>query len=159
MKRLAIALLLCACALPLLAGDKANLSGTWKFDRDRSFSNNPAFDQTMTITHAGDKVKLDAKQKGPQGETTITEEYLLDGTYTEFKPNGAPPEAKGKRKATWLPDGRGILVEDDIDTGKAQSHIARKLMLSANGQTLTVYLFIDDQRGSFEVKRVYNKVG
>lgn len=142
-----------------LAGGKANLSGTWKFDRDRSHSNNPAFDQTMTIAHTGDKVKLDAKQKGPQGEITINEEYSLDGAPADFKPTGAPPEAKGRRKASWLPDGRGILVEDDIDTGKTQSHIARKLTVPADGQTLTVYLFIDDARGSFEIKRVYNKVG
>src|SRR5215475_13057612 len=47
------------------AGEKANLSGTWTLDKDKSFSNGPEFDQTMTITHSGEKVKLDAKQKSP----------------------------------------------------------------------------------------------
>lgn len=46
-------------------GEKANLSGTWTLDKAKSFSNGPEFDQTMTIAHSGEKVKLDAKQKKP----------------------------------------------------------------------------------------------
>src|SRR5215475_14450615 len=94
------------------SGEKANLSGAWKFDQDKSHSNGPGFDQTMTITHSGEKVRLDAKQKSPQGEVTISEEYTLDGKESEFTP--LTPSAKGKRKATWLANGRGILVEDEI---------------------------------------------
>ncbi len=140
------------------AGEKANLSGTWKLDQDKSFSNGPGFEQTMTITHSGDKVKLDAKQKSPRGEVAINEEYTLDGKEAEFTPL-APPNAKGKRKATWLANGRGILVEDEINDGKATRQVARKMSLSPDGKVLTVDLFIDDARGSFELKRVYNKVG
>ncbi|MCG3161906.1 MAG: hypothetical protein JMDDDDMK_03134 [Acidobacteria bacterium] len=140
------------------AGEKANLSGTWKLDQDKSFSNGPGFDQTMTITHSGEKVKVDAKQKSPRGEVTINEEYTIDGKESEFTPPN-PPNAKGKRKATWLAGGRGILVEDEIDDGKATRRIARKLSLSADGKVLTIDYFIDDQRGSFELKRIYNKVG
>ncbi|HKE04255.1 MAG TPA: hypothetical protein VKE91_09355 [Blastocatellia bacterium] len=140
------------------AGEKVNLSGTWKLDQDKSFSNGPEFDQTMTITHSGEKVKLDAKQKSPRGEVAINEEYTLDGRETEFTPQ-SPPNAKGKRKATWLANGRGILVEDEINDGQATRRVTRKLTLSSDGKTLIVDLFIDDSRGSFELKRVYNKVG
>jgi hypothetical protein len=140
------------------AGDKANLSGTWKLDQDKSFSNGPGFDQTMTITHSGEKMKLDAKQKSPRGEVTINEEYTLDGSEAEFTPQ-APPNSKGKRRASWLINGRGILVEDEISDGKTTRRVARKMSLSADGKVLTVDIFIDDQRGSFELKRVYNKVG
>ncbi|HEU0176847.1 MAG TPA: hypothetical protein VFV58_21475 [Blastocatellia bacterium] len=139
-------------------GEKANLSGTWTLDKDRSFSNGPEFDQTMTITHSGEKVKLDAKQKSPRGEVTINEEYSLDGKEVEFTPAN-PPNAKGKRKATWLADGRGILVEDEIVDGQATRRTARKMTLSSDGKVLTVDYFIDDNRGSFELKRVFNKVG
>ena len=31
------------------AGEKANLSGTWKFDQDKSHSNGPGFDQTIML--------------------------------------------------------------------------------------------------------------
>ena len=140
------------------AGEKVNLSGTWKLDQDKSFSNGPEFDQTMTITHSGEKVKLDAKQKSPRGEVAINEEYTLDGRETEFTPQ-SPPNAKGKRKATWLANGRGILVEDEINDGQVTRRVTRKLTLSSDGKTLIVDLFIDDSRGSFELKRVYNKVG
>ena len=140
------------------AGEKANLSGTWTLDKDKSFSNGPEFDQTMTITHSGEKVKLDAKQKSPRGEVTINEEYTLDGKEFEFTPAN-PPNAKGKRKATWLANGRGILVEDEIIDGQTTRRTTRKMTLSSDGKVLTVDYFIDDNRGSFELKRVYNKAG
>ncbi len=156
---------LLACLAPLLfaftfgfAGEKANLSGTWKLDQDKSHSNGPGFDQTMTITHSGEKVKVDAKQKSPRGEVTINEEYTLDGKEAEFTPLN-PPNAKGKRKATWLANGRGILVEDEIGEDQAARRIARKITLSSDGKVLTIDYYIDDSRGSFEIKRVYNKVG
>jgi hypothetical protein len=143
------------------ASEKANLSGTWKFDQDKSHSNSPGFDQTMTITHSGEKVKLDSKQNSPRGEVTINEEYSLEGKEAEFTPPNPPnpPNTKGKRKASWLANGRGILVEDEIGEGQAARRIARKMTLSSDGKVLTIDHFIDDSRGSFEIKRVYNKVG
>jgi hypothetical protein len=137
--------------------EKANLSGTWTLDKAKSFSNGPEFDQTMTIAHSDEKVKLDAKQKSPRGEVTINEEYTLDGREAEFTPQN-PPNAKGKRKATWLANGRGILVEDEILDGQATRRVARKMTLSPDGKVLTIDYFIDDSRGSFELKRIFNKV-
>jgi hypothetical protein len=48
--------LLLSASVSGFSGDKANLSGTWTLDKDKSFSNGPEFDQTMTITHSGEKV-------------------------------------------------------------------------------------------------------
>jgi hypothetical protein len=152
-----LALLFYASA-PGFASEKANLSGTWTLNKDKSFSNGPEFDQTMTIAHSGEKVKLDAKQKSPRGEVTINEEYMLDGREAEFTPQN-PPNIKGKRKATWLANGRGILVEDEIVDGQATRRVSRKMTLAPDGKLLTVDYFIDDSRGSFELKRVFNKVG
>ena len=72
-----LAALFFACS-SVSASEKVNLSGTWKFDQDKSHSNGPGFDQTMTINHTGEKVKLDAKQKSPRGEIAISEEYTLE---------------------------------------------------------------------------------
>ena len=155
---LACLALLLSVSVSGFSGEKANLSGTWALDKDKSFSNGPDFDQTMTINHSGEKVRLDAKQKSPRGEVTINEEYTLDGKEVEFIPLN-PPNAKGKRKATWLSNGRGILVEDEIVDGQATRRTSRKMTLSSDGKVLTVDYFIDDGRGSFELKRVYNKVG
>jgi hypothetical protein len=154
-----IAVVLC-CLSVSLADQKVNLSGTWVMDQDKSFNNGPGFEQTLTITHAGEKFKLEARQKTPRGEVNINEDYSLDGKEGEFAPQGAPPNSKGKRKAIWLPNNRGILVEDEISAdGKIIRQISRKMTISSDGKVLTVDIFLDDQRGSFEIKRVYNKVG
>lgn len=68
------------------AAAKPNLSGTWKLDKDRSFSNAPGLNQTMTIVHNGDEVKLEAK-------------VTVQGRETQ----------EGKRKALWLPVDGGLL--------------------------------------------------
>jgi hypothetical protein len=148
------------CLSVSLGSQKVDLSGTWVLDKDKSFNNGPGFEQTMTINHAGDKVKLEARQKTPRGEVNINEDYTLDGKEGEFVPQGAPPNSKGKRKANWLPNSRGILVDDEITAdGKVVRQISRKMTISSDGKVLTVDIFLDDQRGSFEIKRVYNKVG
>ena len=154
--RAAALVLMCGAGL---AGDKANFSGTWVLDKDKSFSNGPGLDQTMTVTHAGDAIKVEGKQVNPRGEFAINESYALDGKEAEFAPPGAGANAKGKRKANWLPDGRGILIADEITSdspnGPATRQITRKWVLSADGRTLTIDYFIDDARGSFESKRVF----
>ena len=145
-----------------IAGDKANFSGKWRLDKDRSFSNPSGLDQTMTISHNGDQVKLEAIVKTQSGEQNVNENYTLDGKGTEFTP-AAPPNAKGSRTASWLPSGRGILVNDEISVdGKVVRQVTRKWTLSVDGKTLTADYFIDEQRGdqriSYESKRVFNKV-
>lgn len=138
---------------------KPDFTGVWMLDPDRSFNNGAGFQQTMTVTRGdGGKLVLEAKQTTPRGEVTINEEYLLDGMSMEVKPQGAPPNAAGKRKSYWMPNDRGILIEDEVAVdGKVVRQITRKWQLSPDGKTLTVDIYMDDQRGSFEIKRIYNK--
>jgi hypothetical protein len=144
-----------AAALP-----KPNFSGVWVLDKDRSFSNAPGLEQTLTITHNGDQISLESKQKTAQGERVINETYTLNGQMGDFTP-AAPPGAKGKRKAAWLPNARGVVIEDEITTDSPNGPVVQKIMrkwsLSADGNTLTVDYYFDDQRGSFEAKRVFAK--
>jgi hypothetical protein len=160
--------LVIGCAVAVLcllqiasASSKPDFSGTWVMDVNRSFSNPPGLEQTLTVVHTGDQIKVDAKLKTQQGEQTINETYTLDGKETEFAPPGAQPGAKGKRKASWLPDGRGALIEDVVTSDSPNGPVTRKTMrkwtLSADGSTLTVDYYFDDQRGSFEAKRVFVK--
>jgi|SRR5215813_8267006 len=151
--------------LPFLAAIAAaalhpDFTGTWVMDKDRSFSNPPGFEQTLTIVHTGDQIKLESRQKTAQGERVINETYNLDGKEAEFTPAGGQPDAKGKRSAIWLPDGR-IVINDKISSsspkGPVVQEITRKWSLSADGRTLTIDYYIDDQRGSFELKRVFVK--
>ncbi len=140
---------------------KPDFSGTWVMDKNRSFSNPPGLEQTLTVAHTDDEIKVESKLKTQQGEQSINETYTLDGKEKEFTPPGAQPGAKGKRKATWLPNGRGAVIEDiitsDSPSGPVTRKTTRKWTLSSDGSTLTVDYYIDDQRGSYEAKRVFVK--
>lgn len=140
---------------------KPDFSGTWVLDVNRSFSNPPGLEQTMTVVHTGDQIKVDAKIKTQQGEQTINETYTLDGKETEFTPPGNQQNAKGKRTSMWLPDGRGAVIDDVVTADSPKGPVTRKTMrkwtMSPDGKTLTVDYFFDDQRGSFEAKRVFVK--
>jgi len=140
---------------------KPDFSGTWVMDTNRSFSNPPGLEQTLVVTHTGDQIKVDAKLKTQQGEQTINETYTLDGKESDYVPPGAQANAKGKRKAMWLPDGRGALIEDVVTADSANGPVTRKTTrkwtLSPDGKTLTVDYYFDDPRGSFEAKRVFAK--
>lgn len=145
-----------------LALAKPDFTGKWVMDTNRSFSNPPGLEQTLMVVHANDQIKVESKLKTQQqGEQTINETYTLDGKETEFAPPGAQPGAKGKRKAMWLPDGRGAVIEDivtsDSPNGQVTRKTTRKWTLSPDGGTLTVDYYFDDQRGSFEAKRVFVK--
>jgi len=158
---LAIAMMMICLSPAALASTKPDFSGTWVMDTNRSFSNPPGLEQTLVVTHTGDQIKVDAKLKTQQGEQSINETYMLDGKETDFAPPGGQANAKGKRKAMWLPDGRGALIEDVVTADSANGPVtrktARKWTLSSDGRTLTVDYYFDDQRGSFEAKRVFAK--
>lgn len=142
-----------------LAFQKPNFSGKWELDKLKSFSNPAGLEQSATITQTGDEIKFDTKVKTTRGgEQTVTETYALDGKAIEFKP-AAPPNATGKRTASWLPNGRGVLIKDETSVdGKVVTTVTRKWTLAADGKTLIVDYFIDNANGSFESKRVFNKV-
>jgi hypothetical protein len=145
-----------------LALPKPDFTGTWVMDVNRSFSNPAGLEQTLTVVHTGDQIKVDAKIKTQQGgEQTVNETYTLDGKETDFAPPGGQAGSKGKRKAMWLPDGRGAVIDDIVTSESPNGPVTRKVMrkwtLSPDGKTLTVDYFFDDQRGSFEAKRVFVK--
>jgi hypothetical protein len=132
-------------------------------DRARSFGLPPDVQQTMLVTQTNDKIELETKIKNAQGESSIKDSYIIDGAEHEFTPQGPTgPQAgsKGKRKASWLPNGRGIVVEEETITesakGPVTGRLTRKWTLSNDGE-LTIDLYIDDQRGSFETKRTFTK--
>lgn len=141
------------------AFQKPNFGGKWELDKIKSFSNPAGLDQSATVTQSGDQITFDTNVKTTAGgEQKVTETYSLDGKEVEFKP-AAPPNAMGKRTASWLPNGRGVLIKDETSVeGKVVSTVTRKWTLAADGKTLTVDYYIDRANGSFESKRVFNKV-
>jgi hypothetical protein len=143
------------------AATKPDFSGAWVLDKTRSFSNPAGLDQTMTVVQTGDELKLDAKvTTARDAERTIQESWTLDGVERDFSPP-APPGAKGKRKAFWLPGNRGIVVEEETtstgEKGPVTQNVVRKWTLSRDGTTLTVDYHFDTPRGSGESKRVFTR--
>ncbi|MEK6300770.1 MAG: hypothetical protein AABO41_08625 [Acidobacteriota bacterium] len=151
------------CLLQIaLAVAKPDFSGTWVLDKNRSFNNPPGLEQTLNIVHAGDQIKLDSKVVTARGEQTINDSYTLDSKESDFTPAGGQPGAKGKRTSSWLPDGRRILISDEITTDSPNGPVTQKIMrrwtLSADGSTLTVDYFFDNPGGvSYEAKRIFVK--
>jgi hypothetical protein len=147
--------------LTTAAAAKPNFNGTWVLDPNRSFSNPPGLDQTMTVVHTDDQINVDAKVKTQQGEQKVNETYKLDGNEADFAPPGGQPGAKGKRKAMWLTGARGVVIEDVVTTDSANGPVTRKTTrkwtLSPDGSVLTVDYYFDDPRGSFEARRVFIK--
>ncbi|MBL8172879.1 MAG: hypothetical protein JNJ50_32440 [Acidobacteria bacterium] len=138
---------------------KPSFGGKWELDKLKSFSNPAGLEQSATITQTGDQITFDTKVKtGNNPEQKLTETYTLDGKEVDFKP-AAPPNATGKRTASWLPNGRGILIRDETSVdGKVVSTVTRKWTLASDGKVLTVDYYVDRGNSSFESKRVFNKV-
>ena len=115
----------------------------------------------MTIIHNGDEVKVDAKITVQGREQQINETWMIDNQEHEFTPPGAPPSAKGKRKASWLPHDKGIVVEDETvaktPNGEVTQRTTRKYALTPDGTSLVVDYFIDRGAVSAEAKRVFVK--
>ena len=155
-----------ALAVSAAAAEKANFTGTWSLDVSRSEGLPPSLQQTVTITHEGDKVDMVIKQKTPQGERTVNDSFMLDGKQAAFTPPAPPPPQpqprNGKRTARWLADG-SIEIHDtwDMDTpdGLDTMEMKRKFTLAADGKTFTVEQNFKGQLGLSQTKRVYVKQG
>jgi hypothetical protein len=156
-----------ACGLVAAAQEqKPDFSGNWTMDTTRSFTGSAGLKQTMTVTHSGTDLKVNAKLITPQGEREVHEDWILDGQEREAAPAGAIPAgaanaAKVKRRAYWLPDNRRfVLVEEtttDTPKGPTTQTVTRKCSLSADGETLTVDYYIDRPTISGESKRIFIK--
>ena len=145
-----------------LAAQKPNFSGEWTMDRGRSFGMPGDMMQTMTVSQNGDQIDLETKLIQPGNERSVKDSYTLDGKEREFTPQtpaNAPP-AKGKRTGEWLPNGKGILVNEvttsETAKGTVTNRLTRKWTLTTDGE-LVIDMYFDNQNGSFETKRIFKK--
>jgi len=155
-------LILVALDLGVAAAAKADFSGTWVLDAAQSESVPSGMEQTMTIAQAGDKLDVDLKIKGPQGERALKYSYELNGKQTEFTaegPQGAT--SKAKRTAAWSADGNSIEVKEEIPVqtpeGPDTVYDTRKWTLAADGKSLTIERKTITPTGTQQNKRVFVK--
>jgi hypothetical protein len=161
----ATALVLVVC-LFVMAMPKANFNGAWVMDRGRSFGLPGNMQQTMTVTQTEDQIEVETRLIQPDNERTVKDTFVFDGKEHEFTPptpTNAPPNAppaKGKRTANWLPDGRGIVVNEVVTTetpkGPVTTQVTNKWTFTGAGE-LTIALYVDGPNGSYEAKRIFTK--
>ena len=148
-----------------MAVQKPNFSGSWVMDRARSFGMPGNMQQTMTVVQTGDQIDLETKLIQPDNERIVKDSYVLDGKEREFTPPAPPnappnsPQPKGKRTANWLPNGKGIVVNEvtPSENPKGSNQLTRKWTLSNDGE-LIIDMYIDNPNGmSYETKRIFKK--
>ena len=155
-----ISAIVCFSAIATLAEGRANFSGSWVMDKNRSFNNPPGLEQTLTVKHEGDTLTIESKLVTAQGDRVVNESYTANGKEEEIAPPpNAPPNSKGKRKTSWLPDGQRLIVDETVvdGNGKVLNQTVRKWTLSSDGKTLTIDYYIDNSRNSYEAKRIFTK--
>lgn len=149
-----------------MAVPKPNFNGAWVMDRGRSFGLPGNMQQTMTVTQTEDQIEVETRLIQPDNERTIKDTFVFDGKEHEFTPPTPPnappnaPPARGKRKANWLPDGSGILVNEVTTTetpkGPVTTQVTKKWTFTGDGE-LTIALYVDGPNGSYEAKRIFTK--
>jgi hypothetical protein len=145
-----------------VTAQKPSFSGTWSMDRNRSFGLPPDMQQTMMVTQTDDKIELETRLITSKGENSLRDSYFLDGQEREFTPQGSSGSTpgKGKRKAYWLSNGRGIVVEEETTAetqkGPETSQLTRKWTISNDGE-LIIDMYIDGPNRSYETKRIFKR--
>jgi hypothetical protein len=161
----AVALVLVVC-LFAVAMPKANFNGGWIMDRNRSFGIPRDLEVTMTVSQAEEQIEVETKLIQSGKERTVKDTFILDGKEHEFSPLAPPnapagaPAPKGKRTASWLADGKGILltelITNETPKGPVTTQMVRKWLFTSENE-LTITTFVDGPNGSYEAKRIFLK--
>ncbi|HXD30505.1 MAG TPA: hypothetical protein VN643_05295 [Pyrinomonadaceae bacterium] len=145
------------------AFQKPSFVGDWKMDQERSFGLPPNQRQALKVSQAGDQIDFEIKLINPDGESTIKDSYIIDGKERDFVPQGPAgpvPNAKGKRSGNWLPNGRGIAVDEQTTTetpkGPVTNKVTRRWTISPEGE-LVIDNYVDTATVSYETKRIFKK--
>lgn len=158
-----ILITLSTLAITAAESPRPDFSGEWELDAERSEGLPPGTKQSMTVKQSGDRLDVEIKVSGPQGDRTVSDVYLVNGSESEFTPaiigGGKPKE--GKRTSTWATNENGFdateeaIVEGEqgTDTFKAK----RTWRLSEDGKLLTIDMDIEGGGGPMKAKRVFVK--
>ena len=142
---------------------KPDFSGTWELDGSKSEGMPPDTKQTMTVKQSGDRLDVEVKINGPQGDRTVSDVYMMNGEESEFTPTilGGGKAKPGKRVSKWAAGEPGFdatekaVVEgpegEDELTGK------RRWRLSADGKTITIDIDLEGSQGPLKSKRVFQR--
>src|SRR4051812_6514477 len=142
---------------------KPNFSGTWELDAKKSEGIPEGTNQILTVKQAGDRIDVETKMSGPQGDRTLPDAYVVNGKEADFQPpviSGGTAKG-GKRVSTWAKDGAGFDVQEQaqIDGAEGADELKgkRTWRLSPDGKVLTIELDMAGKRGGIKTKRGFNR--
>src|SRR5215212_869304 len=142
---------------------KPNFTGTWELDAKKSEGVPEGVTQVLTVKQVDDRIDLEIKMSGPQGDRTLPDAYVIDGKETEFKPaimSGGNAKG-GKRVSTWAKDGTGFDVQEQavIEGPEGEDEVKgkRTWRLSPDGKVLTIEMDLTGKGGAIKSKRVFNR--
>jgi hypothetical protein len=145
------------------ATEKPNFTGTWELDPKKSEGVPEDMKQVLIVKQVDDRIDVEIKMSGPQGDRTLPDAYIVDGKEAEFKPaivSGGNAKG-GKRVSTWTKDGAGFDVQEQaaIDGPEGADEVKgkRTWRLSADGKVLTIEMDMTGKGGPIKSKRVFNR--
>jgi hypothetical protein len=143
--------------------EKPNFNGTWELDAKKSEGVPDGVTQVLTVKQVNDRIDVEIKMSGPQGDRTMPDAYVVDGKEAEFKPaimSGGNAKG-GKRVSTWAKDGAGFDVEEQatIDGPEGADEVKgkRTWRLSPDGKVLTIEMDLTGKGGPIKSKRIFNR--
>ena len=138
-----------------------DFGGTWKLDKANSSGLPDGMNQEMTVSHAGDVIKIETKVITDKGEQVISDTYNLDGKEVDFEPKfPGEAEAAGKRLGKWTGNGFEVIEKAVVDTpqGKVSLEMKRLWQISEDGKTIVIVIEAKSPQGEQIVKRTFIKM-
>ena len=143
--------------------EKPNFNGAWELDAKKSEGVPDGTTQVLTVKQLNDRIDVETKMSGPQGDRTLPDAYVVDGKEAEFKPaimSGGNAKS-GKRVSTWAKDAAGFDVQEQavIDGPEGADEVKgkRTWRLSPDGKVLTIEIDLMGKGGAIKSKRVFNR--
>lgn len=142
------------------AAQQADFTGTWVLDTSRSKGVPEDLEQTMTVTHKGDRLEIETRMAGPQGDQTVSDSYVVNGQEQDITPALASGgTATGKRSTQWLADRRGFEATEQASAsqdGETMTFdVTRTWILDPDGKTLTIEMTMKGPQGELTSFRVF----
>jgi len=147
-------------AKDVLPAEKTDFSGTWKLDESKTdFGEGRHFAaHQLVVTQHENELAVERSSTGRNGrEFKFTSDYKLDGQQHDQEMGNRT----AKVTAEWQNEGKAVQINTDMKferNGETfEFHTLESWSLSDNGNTLTIDLKTNSQRGESHQKLVYTK--
>jgi hypothetical protein len=142
---------------------QTDFTGTWVLDASRSEGLPEGIEQTMAVTHSGDRIEIETHTATPMGERQTQDVYVLDGVETDFQTVfNVDITATGRRTSRWSEGHRGFQATEQSEVRGPEGQegtisVVRTWTLAPDGNTLTIEMQISGPPGEMTTTRVFTR--